>query len=127
LLNIGENQEVRIVFPTMNRIMRTALPVAAVCAVVACAAGPRKSVAERQADSDMASQVQSALNDDKELFSRHITVRADNGVVHLGGYVWTQPELEDAIHIAESVPGVAKVVSSMEMDRGGLSDSSVTR
>ncbi len=114
-------------FATMNGILRAALPAAVVCVVVACAAGPRKSDAERQADADMASQVQSALSADKELFSRHITVRADGGVVYLGGYVWTQPELEDAIHVAQAVPGVAKVVSSMELDRGGLSDSAVTR
>ena len=61
------------------------------------------------------------------LFSRHITVNADNGVVQLGGYVWTQPELEDAIRIAGLVPGVTKVVDRMEVDRSGLSDSSVTR
>ncbi len=68
-----------------------------------------------------------ALNADKELFARHITVRADSGVVQLGGYVWTQPELEDAIRIAGLVPGVTKVVDRMEVDRSGLSDSAVTR
>ena len=114
-------------FPAMKGILRTVLTVALVCGVVACAAGPRKSDAERQADADMANKVQVALTADQELFSRHITVRADEGVVHLGGYVWTQPELEDAIHIAESVPGVVKVVSSMELDRSGLSNSSVSR
>jgi hyperosmotically inducible periplasmic protein len=98
-----------------------------VCGVVACAAGPRKTDAERQADANTANQVEDALNADKELFSRHITVRADGGVVTLGGFAWTQPELEDAIRVAEAVPGVVKVVNSMELDRGGLSDSQVTR
>jgi len=48
-------------------------------------------------------------------------------VVSLGGYIWTQPEQQDAIRIAQSVQGVTKVVDRMEIDRGGLSDSSVTR
>jgi len=98
-----------------------------VCSAVDCTTGPRKSEAERQADADTANRVQAALNADKELFSRHITVRADGGVVLLGGYVWTQPELEDAKRIAGLVPGVTKVVDRMEVDRSGISDSAVTR
>jgi osmotically-inducible protein OsmY len=115
------------VFPVMNRISRTALAAAVLCGAVACAAGPRKTEAERQADADTVNQVQLALNADKELFARHISVRADNGVVHLGGYVWTLPELQDAIRVAGTVPGVVKVVNSMELDRSGLSNSSVSR
>jgi osmotically-inducible protein OsmY len=98
-----------------------------VAGVVACATGPAKTSEQRSADADTVNRVQLALNGDQQLFSRHITVRADNGVVYLGGYVWTQPELEDAINVAKQVPGVTKVVSSMELDRGGLSDSSVVR
>jgi transcription antitermination factor NusG len=120
-------KEVGSLFPVIYRNSRTAVLAVLVCSVVACAAGPRKSDAERQADANTVNQVQDALNSDKELFSRHITVRADSGVVTLGGFAWTQPELEDAIRIAQSVPGVAKVVNSMELDRGGLSDSQVTR
>jgi osmotically-inducible protein OsmY len=113
--------------PSMNRISRTLLALVVTCGVAACAAGPRKSEAERQADAEMANKVQLALNAEQELFARHITVRSDDGVVQLGGYVWTQPELEDAIRVAGTVPGVVKVVSSMELDRGGLSNSSVSR
>ncbi len=94
---------------------------------VGCVTGPTKSPAERQADRETADRVQFALNADKLLFSRHITINADDGVVLLGGYVWTQPELEEALRIAGSVPGVAKVVDRMEVDRAGLSDSAVTR
>jgi osmotically-inducible protein OsmY len=121
------NQEVRNLLPAMNRISRTVLALAVVCGVVACAAAPRKSEAERQADAEMVNKVQLALNGDQELFARHITVRADGAVVQLGGYVWTLPELEDAIRVAGLVPGVEKVVSSLELDRGGLSNSSVSR
>ena len=116
--------EVNILFSITKRTVLAAL---IMCGAVACTTGPRKSEAERQADADMANRVQSALNADKELFARHITVRADGAVVQLGGYVWTQPELEDAIRIAGLVPGVTKVVDRMEVDRSGLSDSAVTR
>jgi hypothetical protein len=104
-------REVGILFSVIYRNSRTAVLVLLVCAVVGCAAGPRKTDAERQADANTANQVQDALNSDKELFSRHITVRADSGVVTLGGFAWTQPELEDAIRIAGTVPGVVKVVT----------------
>jgi osmotically-inducible protein OsmY len=120
-------KEVGILFPVIFRNSRAAILAVLVCGVVGCAAGPRKSDAERQADANTVNQVQDALNSDQELFSRHITVRADSGVVTLGGFAWTQPELEDAIRIAGTVPGVVKVVNSMELDRGGLSDSQVTR
>jgi len=115
------------VYPVMKRVLRTVLAAVIVSGVVACATGAPKTAAERQADRDTVDRVQLALNSDKLLYARHITVRADNGVVHLGGYVWTQPELEDAISVAESVPGVSKVVDRMEIDRGAVSDSAVTR
>jgi osmotically-inducible protein OsmY len=120
-------QEVSIVFAIRNLISRTGLAALVVCAAVACTTGPRKSDAERQADKETTDRVQLALNSDKELYARHISVRADGGVVLLGGYVWTQPELEEAIHVAKAVPGVTKVVDTMELDRSGLSNSSVSR
>ena len=111
----------------MKRILHAAIAAALVYGAVACATGPRKSEAQQQADNETANRVQFALNADKELFARHITVRADDGIVVLGGYVWTQPELLEAIRIAGLVPGVAKVVDRIEIDRGGISDSAVTR
>ncbi len=109
------------------RMTSLTLTAAFAFSVVGCATGPVKSAAEQQADHETTNRVQFALNADKLLFARHITVNADNGVVLLGGYVWTQPELEEALRIAGSVPGVTKVVDRMEIDRAGLSDSAVTR
>ncbi|HLZ99621.1 MAG TPA: BON domain-containing protein [Steroidobacteraceae bacterium] len=113
--------------PFRNRILHTALAAVVVCGAVACATGPRKTEAERQADAETASRVQLALNDDRQLYARHITVRADDGVVDLSGYVWTQPELEEAIRVAGLVPGVTRVVDRIEVDRGGISNSPVSR
>jgi osmotically-inducible protein OsmY len=89
--------------------------------------GPRKSDAERAADTDTAGRVQAALAADRVLYARHITVRADGGVVTLGGYAWTPEELLQAQQDAEQVAGVTKVVNSIEVDRGAISDSQTTR
>ena len=82
---------------------------------------------ERQADSALVDRVQAELKSDDTLFARHITIRADNGVVTLGGYVWTPEELVLARQDVQSLPGVTKVVNRIEIDRGAVSDSSVTR
>lgn len=113
--------------PIMNRILRAALAAVVVSGAVACTMGPPKTDAERRDDSDTADRVTAALNADSTLFARHITVRADRGVVSLGGYVWTPVELDEAVQTAGTVSGVIKVVNRMEVDRGAVSDSSVTR
>jgi osmotically-inducible protein OsmY len=95
--------------------------------LAACALGPHKSEAERQADRATAERVESALSADHELFSRHITVKADNGVVRLTGFVWDPPDLVDAERIAEAVPGVTRVVNSLELQRNGMDNSPVSR
>jgi osmotically-inducible protein OsmY len=118
--------EVSILSPFMRRICTTAAAAVILCGAAGCV-GARKTDAERAADSDMADRVQAAFAADKMLYSRHITVRADNGVVTLGGYAWTTEELEAARQDALQVSGVTKVVNRIEVDRGAVSDSAVTR
>jgi osmotically-inducible protein OsmY len=113
--------------PTMQRICGVALAAVLVLGSVACATGPLKSEAERTADKETVNRVQLALNSDQQLFARHITVRADGGVVSLGGYVWSQPDLEAAQRIAADVSGVTRVVNEMELERGGVDNSPVSR
>jgi osmotically-inducible protein OsmY len=110
----------------MRRFFNTAVVAVIVCATAACM-GPRKTDAERAADNDTAARVQAALTSDQVLYARHITVRADGGVVTLGGYAWTPEELLLAKQDAEQVSGVVKVVNRIEVDRGAVTDSSVTR
>lgn len=112
---------------TMNRKWTAWMVVVAVCCGLAACMTTPKTEAQRQADKELADQVQTALNSDKNLYARHITVRADNGVVTVGGYVWTPEEMTAAVQIAEGVPRVAKVVNRMEVDRGAVQDSAVTR
>jgi osmotically-inducible protein OsmY len=113
-------------FAMMNRIRFMGLAVV-VCGAVACATGPRKTEAERQVDRETADRVQLALDNDTGLYARHISVRADGGVVSLGGYVWTQPDLDEAMRVAAAVPGVKKVIDDLELQRNGIDNSPVSR
>jgi osmotically-inducible protein OsmY len=54
-------------------------------------------------------------------------VQADNGVVHLGGYVWNDEDLYEAQRVAGAVPGVTQVVDDMELERGGIDNTDVSR
>lgn len=114
-------------FPIINRALRTGLAAALFYSLMGCATGSHKSDAERQADRATEQRVESALAANNELFSRHITVAADGGVVRLTGFVWDPPDLVEAVRIAESVPGVTRVDNSLELQRNGLGNSPVSR
>jgi BON domain len=107
-----------LLHPT-KRISCVALAVMLLSVIVGCEAGPRKTSAEQQTDKAISDRVISALNADKVLFARHISVWADGGVVHLAGYVWDVSDLYHAKRIAGSVPGVTRVVDEMELEREG--------
>ena len=114
----------------MSRVMQrvsSSIAVAVLCGVVACASGPRKTDAQRQADKETAERVEAALNSDKALYAKHITVHADNGVVRLTGYVWDSSELQTAVLIAEGVQGVSGVVNDLELNRNGNENGPVAR
>ena len=102
--------------------------VGAVVAVLgACAMAPQKTDAQKQADDAVAARVDQALAADQELYSRHITVRADDGVVRLSGFVWDPPDLVEAERIAGAVPGVTRVENAIELQRNGQGNSPVSR
>jgi osmotically-inducible protein OsmY len=110
-----------------QRLLTTALAVAVICSALGCASTPRKTSEQQLADRETVTRVQSALNADSTIYARHISVQADNGVVHLGGYVWNNDDLYVAQRIAETVPGVTQVVDEMELERGGIDNSAVSR
>jgi osmotically-inducible protein OsmY len=109
----------------MNRVRYTALGAAVLCGLLACAT--HRTEAERQADKEIAARVQDALDADKLLYAKHITVRAYDGVVHLSGYVWDPPDLNEAQSVAQQVPGVSQVVNDLELQRNGTDNSGVAR
>jgi osmotically-inducible protein OsmY len=114
-------------YPTKKRGWTLWLVLLAAAVGSACVSGPGKSDAQRAEDRAVANRVQEALNADQQLYARHITVSADGGVISLGGYVWTQPDLEEALRVAGGVQGVSKVINDLELERGGLGNSPVTR
>jgi osmotically-inducible protein OsmY len=92
--------------------------------VVACSTAPPRTTAERVADADITDRVQAALLADPNIYARHIDVAVDRGVVHLGGYVWEDNDFQTARRDAASVPGVKKVITQMELMRGGVAGTS---
>lgn len=115
----------------MIRLMKhtpyAALAVMLCSCVVACSTTPHRTSEQREADRETAERVQSALNADTYIYARHVTVQADNGVVHLGGYVWNDYDLSEVQRVAAAVPGVTQVVDEMELERGGIDNSAVSR
>ena len=100
-----------------KRPSRVALAVMLFSVILGCEAAPRRISAEQQTDEAISGRVISALSADKVLFARHISVRANRGVVHLAGYVWDVSDLYHAKRIAAAVPGVTRVVDEMELER----------
>jgi osmotically-inducible protein OsmY len=103
-----------------KRVSSSALIGALLSLTVACATDPPRTANELQANKEIAGRVESALNADKFLFTRHISVRVDSGVVHLEGYVWSPTDIYVAKRIAKRVPGVTTVVDELELQRGGI-------
>jgi osmotically-inducible protein OsmY len=95
----------------------------ALLATLGCATTPR-TPEERAVDADVAERVEAALDTDSRIYARHVDVNVDRGVVHLGGYVWTDSELQFAKADAAAVPGVLGVSDEMELMRGGISGTS---
>lgn len=113
--------------PVMNRMACAGVAAAVLCSVLGCATGPPKTEAQRQADRETAERVQTALESDKLLYAKHISVRADNGVVRLSGFVWDPPDLDEARSDAELVPGVVRVVNDLELQLNGIDNSDISR
>jgi len=110
-----------------QRLLCTTLAACAMAGATGCATGPYKTSEQQVNDKETADAVEAALKANTHIYTQHVTVQADNGVVHLGGYVWNDFDQYEAERTAESVPGVSKVVDEMELERNGIDDSNVTR
>src|SRR6516225_3169259 len=110
-----------------KRVSYAAVAVAVSFGVAACASAPPETEAQAQANKVMAERVEAALNADKSLFAKHITAHADNGVVRLTGYVWEPTDFDEAVFVAQGVPGVTHVVNDLELNRNGNDNGPVAR
>ena len=105
------------------RMQRTAVLIAAVAWSVFCSSAfpqaaapppagePAHDVASTS-DEALAKAIHSALDADPYHYFRHVTVRVDNGVATLGGFVNSSDAIYRARTIASKVPGVAGVVTN---------------
>src|SRR5471030_3165571 len=82
-----------------------------------------KKVDNYMGDSSITAKVKSALVDDKAIKSSDISVKTDNGVVTLSGFVGSQPEAEQAAPVATKVEG-GKSVSDKQHTKD-IKDQSV--
>lgn len=69
-------------------------------------------------DAALKAKVQAALSSDKNLYAQHIEVTVKDGVVHLGGFVASDRELQQAKQDAAAVAGVRNVASEMTLKPG---------
>ena len=88
--------------------------------VAACAADPPRSLEQRQSDTRAMQEFYASLASDQDYYYPHVTIWVDNGVAHLGGYVWNVQALYRAKDVASRVPGITSVVDNLELERDGL-------
>jgi osmotically-inducible protein OsmY len=125
--SVAVHREEMTLSSVINRAWCAGLAAAVLSSAVGCSAFPHRTEAQKQADHATATRVETALDEDSLLFAKHITVRAEDGVVRLGGYVWDSNDIYEAQRIAERVEGVVKVVNDLELQRNGIDDSSIVR
>ena len=70
--------------------------------------------ADRQADSAMTAKVTTALRQDPYIFSDHVTVRTENGIVRLEGRVNDLVDLFQMLKLARRIAGKGRVVNAID-------------
>ena len=79
-------------------------------------AGQPAHEAAGTSDEELTKAIRSTLDADPTHFFRHVTVRVDNGVATLGGFVHSSQSINRARTIAGNVPGVTRVVSNLTLE-----------
>jgi osmotically-inducible protein OsmY len=82
-----------------------------------------KSPEHESQDRTTENAVRSALEADSHIYTDHIKIHVDKGVVHLSGYVWNDFDMYTAQQDALSVDGVRRVVNDMELELEGIGNS----
>jgi osmotically-inducible protein OsmY len=70
-------------------------------------------------DAELKDRVQLALHADRYFYDGHVVVSVEHGVVHLGGLVFSDWDLRDAIRIATRASGDHPVVNNLTLVVGG--------
>jgi len=93
---------------------------AIVDSIVAAARDPKLKNAEESSlrvldDIILAKKIETELLRSGKIESVHLKIMPHNGTVHLSGHLHSDAEMEEAITIANSVPGVVKVVNDLHV------------
>lgn len=93
---------------------------AIVDSIVAAARDPKLKEAEAGSqrlldDIILAKKIETELLRSGKIESMHLKIFSCNGKAHLSGHLQSDAELEEAIAIANSVPGVTKVVNELQV------------
>ena len=78
--------------------------------------------AQRQSDEAMTTRVEEALQQNPYIFSEHVNVTTENGVVRVGGMVRDMPELFAILRLARRIAGRGRVVNEiqfLQLDQDG--------
>lgn len=70
--------------------------------------------AVRQSDAALTAKVTTALQQDPYIFSDHVTVTTENGVVRVGGMVRDLSDLFSILRLARRLAGKGRVVNQIE-------------
>jgi len=75
--------------------------------------------ADQAADEQLSARVKAALHADPYFYDKHVTVSVKNGAVVLGGFVFSDWDLRNALHIARQAAGDRPVVDNLSIKEGG--------
>jgi osmotically-inducible protein OsmY len=74
--------------------------------------------ATREADALLAAKVERALEKDPYLFTEHVSVSAENGLVRLTGFAEDPFEILQMLRLARRTAGKQRVVNEIELIQG---------
>lgn len=110
----------------MTRLLTVILAFTIVIPVI-LSAQDRATAETRASDAVLTARVKAALVDDEATKARQIQVETSNGVVQLSGFVDSEMDLEAALKVARSVPGVREVNNGLDLRATDRTASQVSR
>jgi osmotically-inducible protein OsmY len=79
----------------------------------------RTQTADRTADEQLSTRVKAALHADPYFYDKHVTVSVKRGAVVLGGFVFSDWDLRNALRIARRAAGDSPVIDNLSIKEGG--------
>ena len=70
-------------------------------------------------DDQLRQRVKTALHADPYFYDEHVTVSVENGDVMLGGFVFSDWDIRDALRIAGKAAGGRRVIDNLSIKLGG--------